>query len=521
MPLQPSRTVDELRELRELTGDENGAQRVAWTDTWERARTWLAGKLDGLGLDEEIDEAGNQWWTLRGPLRAGRPDRRAHRLGAERRLARRRAERRRRGRGAAADRRGGRAGRDRAARQLGRRGGRALRPLALRVERGRGLDGRPGRAARAEGRERRPPPGRAARPRRRARLGARRAQAARERGRLPRAPHRAGPGARVAGPAARGRARDVRRRAPPDHLDGPGRARRARRRWTSAATRSPARRSSRSSFGEIAARAGEGAVCTSGDVVCKPGIVTSVVETAEQLLDQRHLDAGTLAAMLAEAKEASERFAQRGGLEVAWERIWAIEPILFDADLVELADEAVREVAGTSHRLPSGPAPRRRRGRPRRRPDGDALRPEPARALAHEARGHEAGAPRALACRRSTAWRRRRSSASPRSSPARGAVGPPERDPRQPRFYAPRTARGPSAHFRHTSALGHEGHVPAGRPPGQTLAWPRALPGRNSRRLSRAGESARGGGAGFARRRPRDRAGARRRPLRPRRRPRR
>ena len=33
---QPARTVDELRELRELTGDENGAQRVAWTETWER-----------------------------------------------------------------------------------------------------------------------------------------------------------------------------------------------------------------------------------------------------------------------------------------------------------------------------------------------------------------------------------------------------------------------------------------------------------------------------------------------------
>ena len=43
MPLEPSRTVDELRELRELTGDDDGAQRVAWTDTWERAREWLRG----------------------------------------------------------------------------------------------------------------------------------------------------------------------------------------------------------------------------------------------------------------------------------------------------------------------------------------------------------------------------------------------------------------------------------------------------------------------------------------------
>src|SRR5205814_7896599 len=33
----------------------------------------------------------------------------------------------------------------------------------------------------------------------------------------------------------------------------------------------------------IAAHTGDGAVCTSGGVVCRPGIVTSVVETAEQL----------------------------------------------------------------------------------------------------------------------------------------------------------------------------------------------------------------------------------------------
>src|SRR3989440_10336396 len=66
MPLSPSRTVAELRELQELTGDENGAQRVAWTDTWERAREWLRGKLAGLPVEEEIDQAGNQWFTLRG-----------------------------------------------------------------------------------------------------------------------------------------------------------------------------------------------------------------------------------------------------------------------------------------------------------------------------------------------------------------------------------------------------------------------------------------------------------------------
>src|SRR4051794_41738152 len=66
MPLDPARTVAELRELRELTDDESGAQRVAWTDTWERARDWLREKVEGTGAEEEVDTAGNQWFTLRG-----------------------------------------------------------------------------------------------------------------------------------------------------------------------------------------------------------------------------------------------------------------------------------------------------------------------------------------------------------------------------------------------------------------------------------------------------------------------
>src|SRR5207244_1872291 len=106
---------------------------------------------------------------------------------------------------------------------------------------------------------------------------------------------------------------------------------------------------------EIANCTGEGAVCTMGGVVTKPGIVTSVVESAECLLDQRHLDADKLAGMLRDARDASERFAREEDIEVEWERIWNIEPILFNNELIELADEAVREVAGTSHRLPSGP----------------------------------------------------------------------------------------------------------------------------------------------------------------------
>src|SRR5581483_10018363 len=77
--------------------------------------------------------------------------------------------------------------------------------------------------------------------------------------------------------------------------------------------------------------------------------------TAEQLLDQRHLDAAKLARLLELAQEASERFAREEDVEVSWNRIWNIRPILFDDELIELADASIREVAGTSHRLPSGP----------------------------------------------------------------------------------------------------------------------------------------------------------------------
>src|ERR671934_1669384 len=66
MPLDPSRTVAELRELQDLTGDDSGAQRVAWTETWERARRWLRDKVAETGAEETVDAAGNQWFTLRG-----------------------------------------------------------------------------------------------------------------------------------------------------------------------------------------------------------------------------------------------------------------------------------------------------------------------------------------------------------------------------------------------------------------------------------------------------------------------
>jgi N-carbamoyl-L-amino-acid hydrolase len=97
------------------------------------------------------------------------------------------------------------------------------------------------------------------------------------------------------------------------------------------------------------------AVATMGSVKTFPGIVTAVVGRCETTLDMRDLDAYVLASMLAEARVASERFAAEEGCTVEWSKIWSIEPISFDPRLIEFCDEAIRETAGVSHRLPSGP----------------------------------------------------------------------------------------------------------------------------------------------------------------------
>ena len=104
----------------------------------------------------------------------------------------------------------------------------------------------------------------------------------------------------------------------------------------------------------IAARS-SGGVCTIGSCTTKPGIVTSVVEECRITLDQRHLDPAALTRMHAEAREAAARFAADGNVEVSWERLWSIAPAPFHPELIAFADEAVRETCGTSHRLPSGP----------------------------------------------------------------------------------------------------------------------------------------------------------------------
>jgi N-carbamoyl-L-amino-acid hydrolase len=354
VPLEPRRAVEDLRELRELTGDENGAQRVAWTETWERAREWLRGKVAATGAEEAVDAAGNQWFTLRGGndravLIGGHIDSvpnggwldGALNVMAGVEVLRRIAEE-----GTPpvtvrlvnwADEEGARFGRSlfgssAAAGSMadqdelrGRKDADGVALPAALSEHGVDLESALDARSELEGAaaylelhiEQGPVLESMDLP-----LGVVLGTFGVERHQVT-----------FRGQAAHAGSTPMDSRR--DALAGAARLELEIR--------------------EIAKRTGEGAVCTMGGVVTRPGIVTSVVETAECLLDQRHLDAGKLASMLADAKSASKRFAEEEDVEVEWDRIWKIEPILFDEALIQLADEAITEVAGISHRLPSGP----------------------------------------------------------------------------------------------------------------------------------------------------------------------
>jgi N-carbamoyl-L-amino-acid hydrolase len=98
-----------------------------------------------------------------------------------------------------------------------------------------------------------------------------------------------------------------------------------------------------------------GGVATVGRMIARPGIFTAVAGECEAALDQRHLDAGALAAMLAQARADGAAIAAEERVEVAWERTWRIEPVPFQPELVDLCERSIVEVAGRCHRLPSGP----------------------------------------------------------------------------------------------------------------------------------------------------------------------
>ena len=60
------RVVADLKELRRRTATELGSQRLAWTEPWRAARTWLVEALIGVPVEIDVDQAGNLWLTLRG-----------------------------------------------------------------------------------------------------------------------------------------------------------------------------------------------------------------------------------------------------------------------------------------------------------------------------------------------------------------------------------------------------------------------------------------------------------------------
>jgi hydantoinase/carbamoylase family amidase len=99
----------------------------------------------------------------------------------------------------------------------------------------------------------------------------------------------------------------------------------------------------------------EGGVCTVGGATSEPGVVTAVAGRTEMLLDQRHLDPGELAAMLAEARAACEQAAADHGCEVELRHLWRIPPIPFDHRLIALARESVQGAGGKDTAIPSGP----------------------------------------------------------------------------------------------------------------------------------------------------------------------
>jgi N-carbamoyl-L-amino-acid hydrolase len=354
MSLNPQRTIAELKELRALTSDANGAQRVAWTDTWLKAREWFAGKLAGLPVEHHYDAAGNNWVTLPGQsekalLIGGHLDSVPNGGWLDGSL-------------------NVLAGLEVCRRIADEFHGRP--PVTVRLvdwadeegaRFGRSLLGSSAFAGTAS-------------------IAADRLRSDREGTRLEDALRRCGveidrfpdatreqknaaayielhieqgpvlermglPLATVLG------TKGVERHAITFHGQEAH----------SGSTPMNARRDALAAAAKLAleiraiAAKHPDAVCTMGSLKTFPGIVTAVVGRCEATLDQRDLDPAVLATMFREAREASERFAREERCTVEWSRIWNIEPIAFHPAVLDLCDQAIREVAQTSHRMPSGP----------------------------------------------------------------------------------------------------------------------------------------------------------------------
>jgi N-carbamoyl-L-amino-acid hydrolase len=353
MPIDPQRTLADLKELRSLTGDEHGAQRVAFTPVWARARAWFREKLGALPVEVHRDAAGNLWATLQGISKrtlvigghldsvpnGGWLDGSLNVLAGLEIL------------------------RDLSERYAGRP------PVTIRLvdwadeegaRFGKSLFGSSACAGSLD-------------------LAEARGLKDRDSISLPDALANIG----IDLEKVKESGAELRRAAAYQELhieQGPvlldldrplgavlgtfGVERHAitfhGQAAHSGSTPMNRRKDAFLAAGKMSAEIYEiaqrwGGVCTIGSCTTKPGIVTSVVEECRLTLDQRHLERPALARMLQDARTASERFAAEGGLTVTWERLWQIDPRPFDPELIRFCDEAILETAGISHRLPSGP----------------------------------------------------------------------------------------------------------------------------------------------------------------------
>src|SRR5579872_4074238 len=354
MSIDPKRTVAELKELRALTSDDNGAQRVAWTDTWLKAREWFKSKLKDLPVEQHFDAAGNGWVTLAGAsekalLLGGHLDSVPNGGWLDGALD------------------------EMAGLEVLRRFSTEFNgkpPVTIRLvdwadeegaRFGRSLLGSSAFAGTHSIDADR---------RRTDKDGIRMDEALRRCGvemdRFPEAEREQKNAAAYLelhieqGPVLESMqlplgvvlgTKGVERHAITFH------GQEAHSGSTPMKVRRDALAAAAKLALEIRSIAGKhpDAVCTIGSVKTFPGIVTAVVGRCEAALDQRDLDAGVLAQMYREAKEASERFAREEKCTVEWSRIWNIQPIAFHPALIERCEQAIRETAGAVHKLPSGP----------------------------------------------------------------------------------------------------------------------------------------------------------------------
>jgi N-carbamoyl-L-amino-acid hydrolase len=349
----PKRTVAELRDLRAKTADANGAQRLAWSETWRQARAWLRAKLAELPVTVEIDEAGNLWATLKGASEkevwigshidsvpnGGWLDGCLGVLGALEVLRRVAAE----GTPAVtvrlvdwADEEGARFG-------YSLMGSRAAAGNLV-IDELRILKDKQGNLVGDVLKENGVDIEHMNDAHKQFKNGHAYIEMHIEQGPVLESLNE--PLGVVLGTVGLNRklikftGQNAHAGATPMHL-----------------RRDPFLAAARFALEvrEIAKRH-PGGVGTTGNVVNVPGIYTAVARTSEITLDQRILQADHLEAMLKEAEEAAARIAAEEKVTVEWTHVWHADPRPWHPDLVELCSQAIEEVIGHKpHRLPSGP----------------------------------------------------------------------------------------------------------------------------------------------------------------------